>query len=493
MKNQRINATNGWAAKAWTVSTLAVLIAASICCLGASAQDASDKTPNPIYSHLPVVTPSLSAYKYKFLLNNKTDSVEVGELPSAGPALDSVSSAPDAAGARTLTLEEAQAQAASANNPLVRLGQLQVEIAKQHRLGVQAMYFPAIGGNLENMHFNKHPGELISAPRLGVTVPVNIVTKDQTALGFTATQPVTPLIAIHQLVKIARADENIARAKAGMPVAEVVSKVEKNYFDLLVAQRELVSVKAEARKVQAKWLVANNSGAPIVSTEQATDMVNAEKTVVLAASKVEELTASLNQLVGLPEGTKLDLVPPQPLVEDASLPQAVEKAMANPEVVEAEQTAIKAHAGSVISKLAYGPTVAIVGGYANQNAINVVLPRDFSYVGFVASIDVFDFGKREHAVKEASAQAEAADLAVQLTKAKVAAGVKSSYLELNRSRELALLARRMVSETRVVEASYRPDDSDVESVRAKMEADMYRAELEYRQAYAKLRALMGTE
>jgi hypothetical protein len=78
-----------------------------------------------------------------------------------------------------------------------------------------------------------------------------------------------------------------------------------------------------------------------------------------------------------------------------------------------------------------------------------------------------------------------------LTKAKVAAAVKSAYFELERSRQLNQLARRMVSSTRVVEASYNPDDPEVESARATMEADMFRTELEYRQAYAKLKALMG--
>ena len=72
-------------------------------------------------------------------------------------------------------------------------------------------------------------------------------------------------------------------------------------------------------------------------------------------------------------------------------------------------------------------------------------------------------------------------------------GVKSSYLELERSRKLSQLARRMVSATQVVEASYKSDDPDVESAVARMEADMFRAELEYRQAYAKLKNLMGNK
>jgi len=139
----------------------------------------------------------------------------------------------------------------------------------------------------------------------------------------------------------------------------------------------------------------------------------------------------------------------------------------------------------------YGPVVAALGGYTNQTSINVVFPRAAAYIGVTASWTIFDFGKREHDVQESKANAEAADLGVQVTKAKVAAGVKSSSLELERSRQLYQLARRIVSATQFVEASYRPDDPEAVSARARMEADMFRAELEYRQAYAKLKALMG--
>jgi outer membrane protein TolC len=391
-----------------------------------------------------------------------------------------------------ITLDEAQQKAAGASSPLVRLGELQVQAARQHRLGVEALYFPNIGGQLENLHFNKVTGPVLTFDRLGRTVPVDIVGKNQTALNFAAVQPVTPLIAIHQLVKIARADENIARAKAGMPVAETASKVEKNYYELLVAERELMSAEAESKKIQGKWLTASSSGTTSISTEQETDMIASEKAVVVPASRVKELTASMNEMLGLPEGTTLELVPPEPLVENLSLKEVTDKAVAaNPEVVEAEQTAVKAHAASTISKLEYGPNVAIVGGWANQNALNIILPRDFSYLGLVATYTVFDFGKRERGVKESGANAQAADLGVQLTKAKVAAAVKTSYFELERSRQFTQLARRMASATQVVEASYQSENPEVESARAKVEADMFRAELEYRQAYARLKNLMG--
>ena len=476
---------------AWYRSA-AMFIGIFFACLGAPAQEAANTTPYGVHSPLPVA--ALPSAPLKFDLSVKTDSIEKVNFPGRGTVRAMTALKPGPDGVFRLTLDDAQQAAAGPNNPLVRLGELQVEAAKQHRLGVQGLYYPNVSTFLDNLHLNKQTGEVLALPHLGLALPVNIFAKNSTIFNGTATQPVTPLFSVYQLVKIARADENIARAKAGMPVAEAAMKVEKNFFDLLVAQRELTSAEADAKKVQAKWLTASNSGTPIVSTAQETDMLGAEKAILLSTSKVQELTASLNQMIGLPEGTKLELIPPSPLVEDISQQEATDKAAANPAVIEAEQTAIKAHAGLALSKLTYVPTVAIFGGYANGNFIsNTILPKDFSYLGFVATFTLFDGFKREHGVKEVKAQAEMADLGVQLTKAKVAAGVKSSSLELDRSRQLYQLARRMVSASQFVEASYKPDDPEVVSARAKMEADMFRAELEYRQAYARLKAEMGAQ
>ena len=466
-----------------------------------AAQDLPAAAARPdLSSPTPKIMPLRDAFT--LVRSVKTNDAISPASGLGGQAYDGGStSAPNAGdapeGARRLTLAEAQQMAGGASNPLVRLGELQVEAAKQHRLGVQSLYFPNIGTQVENLHFSTEPGKVFTATGpLGMehSVVANIINKNQTFFNLSVVQPITPLFEIYQLVKIARADENIARAKAGMPVAETARKVEKNYFDLLVAQRELTSAQADARKIQGKWLTASSSGAPRISTEQETEMLDAEKAVVLSASKVKELTASLNEKMGLPEGTRLELVPPEPLVETISMKEAADNAAAaGSEVVEAEQTAVKAHAGAKVSKMSYFPNIAAVGGYSNQTAINVILPNQYGYIGVIATFTVFDGFKREHGVKEASAQAEAADLGVQLTKAKVGAAVKSSYLELERSRQLAQLARRMVSATQVVEASYKSDDPEVEPARTKMEADMFRAELEYRQAYAKLKGLMGNK
>jgi hypothetical protein len=53
--------------------------------------------------------------------------------------------------------------------------------------------------------------------------------------------------------------------------------------------------------------------------------------------------------------------------------------------------------------LEYVPTVAAVGGYLFQNAMPLV-PSNFRYGGVMVSNNIFHFGKRERAVKEARAQ-----------------------------------------------------------------------------------------
>jgi outer membrane protein TolC len=133
-----------------------------------------------------------------------------------------------------------------------------------------------------------------------------------------------------------------------------------------------------------------------------------------------------------------------------------------------------------------------MGGYAYNNNAVPLLPRDFSFIGLVASYNIFDFGKREHTIKGADAQAEMAELGLQLTKAKVAASVKSSHLELERLQQLSELTRRLATGIELQKASYDENGADIAVARkAKVEAEMFQADLDYRQALANLKTLMG--
>jgi outer membrane protein len=397
------------------------------------------------------------------------------------------------AGPRRITLEEAQHQAAQANNPMLRLAALGVEAAKQHRLGAQSDFFPKFSSTFANLHFNKFMGDvfLVRRPLLGTTttIAVPLVFKDETMVATTVMQPLTPLFKLNQVVTIARADERVAKAKAGLPAKEVSSDVERSYFELLVAQRQRQVAEGRFKMCENKWRLASASTPPAGMAEYEVEWIEDNKALVLATSKVKEAAVTLNALLGWPADTELEPVIPMAFFENISAPEAVGEAMqSNPEVVEAQQTLVKARAVSKLSKLDYVPDVALVGGYAYQTVFPV-LPNDFSYIGVMASYNLFDFGKREHTVKERNAQVAMAETALQLVKAKVAASVTKAYLDLDRARQLSELARRMDSVSRAMEVAYEPEEAT--NARAKREAETLQAELDHRVAFSRLQQLMG--
>jgi outer membrane protein TolC len=415
---------------------------------------------------------------------------------------------------RRMTLEQVKQQVAGASNPLARLGQLSVEKARQHRLGVQADYFPKFSAGFINLHYSDFLGRVVGFQRLGGKHPLEFLGKsgegfavplfsqNQTAVNVSLIQPITPLLQVHQAMKIARADERIAEAKAAAPIAANAANVEETYYKLLIAQRRLTYGEWNLRNVERS--VAHEppaDAAPIVSVSltvselEPREPMGAQKQVATAGTEVRELTASLDRLMGLPDDTPLELVPPDPLVENISLREIADTAVpaASPEVVEAEQNVVKARAASTLAKLEYVPTVAAVGGFLFQNVIPLV-PSNLGYGGAMVTYNLFDFGKRKHAVTEARIQLEMAQIALQLTKAKVAAKLKESYFELERSRQISLMAQKMGSSAiRLAEVSSTLASAEAKAARAQVEAEIFEAELAHRQAYVRLKALMGAK
>src|SRR4029453_10072794 len=99
-----------------------------------------------------------------------------------------------------------------------------------------------------------------------------------------------------------------------------------------------------------------------------------------------------------------------------SLQEVTQQAIAHSlEIVEAEQEVVKAKAATKLSKLDYVPDVAVVGGYVYQTALPV-LPKDFTYIGFIGSLTLFDFGKREKTINESKNKLEMAEAHMELVK-----------------------------------------------------------------------------
>jgi hypothetical protein len=119
---------------------------------------------------------------------------------------------------------------------------------------------------------------------------------------------------------------------------------------------------------------------------------------------------------------------------------------------------------------------------------------NFGYGGVMASYTLFDFGKREHAIKEARAQLGMAETALQLTKAKLAADLRKSYSDLERSRQLSQVAQKMGSSAGLLlKVSSDPNSLEVKAARADMEVEMLEADRAHRQAFNRLKAMMDRE
>jgi outer membrane protein TolC len=323
-----------------------------------------------------------------------------------------------------------------------------------------------------------------------------LLNQNTTIGALTFTQPITPLFMVHQAVKIARADERIATAKAGSAVAKNArkSEIEEIYFKLLIARRRLTSAELRVKNIENTPQYASRSITLAGESGPSQELLEAKNVLATGATAVKTLTAALNRAMGWPEDTELELSMPDPLVETVSLEEVSNKsAIGNLDVVEAEETVIKARAASAISKLEYVPTVAATSGYLFQNLLPSV-PSNFGFGGVIASYTLFDFGKREHAVKEANAKVGMAEVALQLTKAKVAADVKKSYFELERSRKLSQMAQKMGSAANVLEnVSTRAESIEVKAARAELDIGMLEADLAHREAFAHLNALAGSE
>jgi outer membrane protein TolC len=408
---------------------------------------------------------------------------------------------PDLSGStriRRVTLEQVKQAADPITSPLQRLGQLSIEAARQHRLAVQADYFPKFAAMFVNLHTTDFLGQVVAIhrPIVGTTtlVPIAVLNQNTTIAALTFTQPITPLFMVYQAVKIARAAEQIAMAKSGVSVARSKrrTEIEEIYFKLLIAQRRLISAEWKLKNRENRTQYASTSIKLKQTPDDRPDVVQQEQLLETTGAEVKKLAASLNSAMGWPVETELELVPPEPFVESLSLEEVSDKsAAANADVIEAQQNVIKARAASAISKLDYVPTVAAVSGYVFQNLIPSVR-SNFGYGGVMASYNLFDFGKRERAVSEVRAKVEMAEIAVQLTKAKIAADVKQSYFELERSRQLSQMAQKFGSSlTLLTNVSSNPESGEVRAARAEVEGEMLEADLAHRQAYAHLKTLMG--
>jgi outer membrane protein TolC len=507
--------TSGRPLRAFFSGAFAVLLLASIVAaqdMPSGAPSPPDATALPILNLNPLArpTPEKTGVAQDSLFDFTPPRMKpVGLiLPSNHDESSIAQAGPgSASGALRLTLDEALARAI-ASHALVAAS-AGVSAAHYHHKAAQSDYLPKVGAYLVNIHYNKFMGDTIQLFRRGIIFPtvtraVPLFDKDQTFVGPTVTQPLTPLFKVHEAVRIAKADERIARAKVNAASVQLTADVERAYFDLLIAQRRQAEAEANVEMAERKLQIASVATTPPIGLdgmkEREIALLDAKNALLAASDRVRDLTSSLTGLTGLPEGARLELVPPPPVVIEADFPpqhpQHLQKPrpviVLNPEIVEAEEAVVKAKAAHLLAKLEYVPDAVITGGYMFQTGIPA-LPDDFSWIGVIATWTIFDFFKRERTIKERGAQVSMAKANLEMVRAKVAAEAHKTVTDLDRIRRILELARRVASMQRAMTPRDQDPGPEARAALAKAEAEMFQAELDYRMAYAQMKRAAGEQ
>ena len=334
-------------------------------------------------------------------------------------ALLSLTAAPQyGADVRKLSLKEAVELAISQNHSL-RIARLKIVENEQKKAGEHASYFPSIkdhanaGDSTGVDHivipagtFGRVQGQLV--PGNAVTIPQGLhhLLLNEASIS----QPLTQLIRIREANRIAAAEVAISRADLKKAENQVAVDVHRLYFAVLTA--ELQKRAAEEQIAYAKQElkentegVRNGSLLRVSEIQGDVDVLQGQQAVLTADLQVTDLNTELDDLLGLPLDTKLDLQPIEAIGPDRRpLEEYVQAAWANnPEIASAEESIKQARAAVASAKSAFIPDITAYASDTWQNGVAFIVPN-FGAVGVRLDYDVFDFGKRRAAVREREAQ-----------------------------------------------------------------------------------------
>jgi len=416
---------------------------------------------------------------------------------------------------RKLSLKEAVELAISQNHSL-RIARLKIVENEQKKAGEHASYFPSIKdaanaddstgvdhlviptGALGRVQRQLVPGSAVSIPQ-----GLHHLLLNEASIS----QPLTQLIRIHEANRISAAEVAISRADLKKAENQVAVDVHRLYFAVLTA--ELEKRAAEERIAYARQeLKENTEGVRdgsllrVSQIQGDVDVLQGQQAVLTADLQVTDLNTELDDLLGLPLDTKLDLQPIEAIgTERRPLEEYVQTAWANnPEIASAEESIKKVRAAVTSAKSAFIPDITAYASDTWQNGVPFIV-TNFGTVGVRLNYDVFDFGKRRAAVREREAQLAEAEENVKRLKDSISAQVERAYNALERTKNLVAVSDQLValrrenerlSHNQVTEGVVTVANTlEATSATYKSQVDLLQANLNYMLAWAELKQTVG--
>jgi outer membrane protein TolC len=365
-----------------------------------------------------------------------------------------------AAAARHITLEEA-VQLALKHNHNVRIAQYGVAEKQHAKDAAKGAYYPAIRNDSSFLHLTDTQLIQIAPGALGVAAgtpipPVNSVINqggtNLIASGTQLSQPLTSLLKIKQANEIAQADVKASREKADLTETDVALAVHEVYYSILIAQAQRTASEARikaSQELQSERIEQVKFGSALEqdSIESRAQVLQNKQELLTTELQLEDLKLKLNDLMGLPLNTVLDLDSTVPAFQEPCSREECVKAAtdSHPEILEARAEVEKAEAAVRLAKTdIWVPDIEAFARYSHQENVPF-LAHNFGTFGVHFGYDLFDGGRKRAVLGERQAQlSQAKENLARLTD-EVELAVDTAYNKLERTQQLVTVSQEVLA------------------------------------------------
>ena len=358
---------------------------------------------------------------------------------------------------RHLRLSEAVHLALQQNRTL-KIAHLKVQENEHRKEGARSAYFPNLTNESNILHITELENVLIPPGAFGTAAGVPIPERNIALFqgkktlyssGTMLAQPLTQLLRIHQENRIAAAEIATSRDDLKNAENDVALQVHALYYGILVAQLQKKAAEQEASFATENLRenendVRNGNALKVAALQGRAELLQGQQSVLTAELQIEDYTTEMNDLLGLPLDTKLEL-DPEVETNFETLPKSeyVKEACGeNPEIRAAEEAVVKARAGVAAAKTAYIPDVTAYARHSYQDGVPFFV-HNFGTVGINLNYTLWDFGKRRATVRKHAAQLAEAEQNLERLKEQVGVAIERSYNKLERTRSMVHVATQV--------------------------------------------------
>jgi outer membrane protein TolC len=418
---------------------------------------------------------------------------------------------------RHITLLEA-VQLALKHNHDIRIAGYRVEEKERATQVAKSSYFPSIRNDSSFMHATDTELIQIRAGSLGIAggtpiPPVDAIIsqggKNFITSGTQLTQPLTTLIKIKRENDMVLAELKASREKAQLTRNDVALAVHQVYYQVLIAQAHRSATEARIKAseaLQSERVEQVKFGSTLEENliDSRAQQLQAKQELLTTDFQLTDLKLKLDDLMGLPLATALDLDPTVPEFQDTCVREVcVTAAVASrPEILAARAEMQKAEAAIGLARTdIWVPDVAAFARYSYQENVPF-LARNFGTFGVHFGYDLFDGGRKHGVLRERQAQlSQAKENLAKLTDA-VELSVETAYNKLARTQQMLKVSEEVlalrtesnrVRQQELIRGAALNSQADTATAQEyEAQALMLQSQMDYLQAHDELLDAMGS-